>query len=123
MLAHQILIKNSEFINLSLNYYFLQSLILIIFFTSGRHKIISLLFDCIFLSILIDISSLEHLLNLCQVFQACLRWLILYYFQSGKNDFRFNLLLKALCFERNKQLLQDLVPNLEYQKRHLNNRI
>jgi len=123
MLAHQILIKNSEFINLFLNYYFLQSLILIIFFMSGRHKIISLLFDCIFLSILIDISSLEHLLNLCQVFQACLRWLILYYFQSGKNDFRFNLLLKALCFERNKQLLQDLVPNLEYQKRHLNNRI
>ena len=123
MLAHQILIKNSEFINLFPNYYFLQSLILIIFFMSGRHKIISLLFDCIFLSILIDISSLEHLLNLCQVFQACLRWLILYYFQSGKNDFRFNLLLKALCFERNKQLLQDLVPNLEYQKRHLNNRI
>jgi len=123
MLAHQIFIKNSEFINLFLNYYFLQSLILIIFFMSGRHKIISLLFDCIFLSILIDISSLEHLLNLCQVFQACLRWLILYYFQSGKNDFRFNLLLKALCFERNKQLLQDLVPNLEYQKRHLNNRI
>jgi len=123
MLAHQIFIKNSEFINLFLNYYFLQSLILIIFFMSGRHKIILLLFDCIFLSILIDISSLEHLLNLCQVFQACLRWLILYYFQSGKNDFRFNLLLKALCFERNKQLLQDLVPNLEYQKRHLNNRI
>jgi len=123
MLAHQILIKNSEFINLFLNYYFLQSLILIIFFMSGRHKIISLLFDCIFLSISINISSLEHLLNLCQVFQACLRWLILYYFQSGKNDFRFNLLLKALCFERNKQLLQDLVPNLEYQKRHLNNRI